>query len=135
MKYLVYLAAIATTAIALLVPGSVKAQTVVNQGFPPGGYSSTTIYVPSTETTTTTTTTQISPTLYPSNNSITTSTDRYYDNGSTSHRYQHNRKPTVIFQQQNIYSNSIQSSCTTSVVGSPIPSPIPFDRATGQPCR
>jgi hypothetical protein len=139
MKYLVYLTAIATTAITLLVPESIQAQSVVNQGFPPGGYSSTTIYVPSTtDTTTTTTTTQVSPTIDPSNNSIVTSTDSYYGTGSYSRRYPQNRQPTVIFQQNNnIYSNpnTTQPSCTTSVIGSSIPSPVPLDRATGQPCR
>jgi hypothetical protein len=138
MKYLVYLTAIATTAITLLVPGSVKAQSVVNQGFPPGGYSSTTIYVPSTETMTTTTTTQVSPNFYPSNNSVITSTENYYNGGSYSRRYQQNRQPTVILQQNNqnnIYPNAAQYNCTTSVIGSPIPSPVPLDRSTGQPCR
>jgi hypothetical protein len=116
MKYLVCLTTIATTAIALLVPGSVTAQSIINQGLPPGGYSSTTIYVPSTETTTTTTTTQVSPNLYPSNNSFATSTNNYYGGRSDDRRHQ----PTVIFQQNNIYPNAAQSNCTTSVIGSPI---------------
>ncbi|WP_310481459.1 hypothetical protein [Chamaesiphon sp. VAR_48_metabat_403] len=130
MKKFICLATIAIS--ALLVPATVKAQ-----GYPYGGSSSTTIYVPSTETTTTVTTTQVTPTIiYPSNNSFGTSTTTTYDGGSYSvRRYRQYPQPTVILQQQNIiYPRAIQSNCSTSIIGSPIPSPIALDRS-GNPCR
>ena len=53
MNKFIYLTAISTAVISLLLPGVVRAQSVSIQSFPAGGYSSTTIYIPSTETTTT----------------------------------------------------------------------------------
>jgi hypothetical protein len=127
MKNFIYLAAIATT--VLLSPGSVKAQ-----GFPVGGSSSTTIYIPSIETTTTTT--QVAPIIiYPNNNSFGNSTTTIYDGGVYPIRHRHQyHQPMVILQQQNIYPRAVQSTCSTSIIGSPIPSPIPLDRS-GQPCH
>lgn len=129
MKTFIYLATIATT--FLLTPGLVKAQ-----GYPYGGSSTTTIYVSSTETTTTTTIIQSTPTTsYPYNNSVPNSTTTTYDGGSYPVRsYRQYRQPTVIFPQQSIYPRAVQSTCSTSIIGSPIPSAVPLDRS-GQPCR
>jgi heme-degrading monooxygenase HmoA len=127
MKNLIYLAAIASA--ILLTPASVKAQ-----GFPYGGSSSTTIYAPSIETTTTTE--RLAPTIIsPNPNSFGTSTITTYPGGSYPVRRRQYSQPTVILQQQNIYyPQALQSSCSTSIIGSPIPSPIALDRS-GQPCR
>lgn len=150
MKNFIYLATIATT--VLLAPAAVKAQP-----YPYGG-STTTIYVPSIESGTTTTTTQISPNIYQSRNGVTTTTTYYggYPNMRTTNYYgsspnvngyygandprinnyyyrQYQRQPTVILQQ-NIYPGVGQSSCSTAIIGSPIPSPVALDRS-GRPCR
>jgi hypothetical protein len=128
MKNFIYLATIVTA--VLLEPTLVKAQ-----GYPYGGSSINTIYIPQIETTTTTTT-QVSPTnIYHNNNSFGTSTTTTSDGGNypIHHRRQHHQ-PTVIIQQQNIYPRAVQSSCSTSIIGSPIPSPIALDRS-GLPCR
>jgi hypothetical protein len=129
MKNFIYLATIATT--VLLAPAAVRAQP-----YPYGG-STTTIYVPSTETTTTTTIIQSAPTTsYPYSNSVPNSTTTTYYGGSYPiGGYRQYRQPTVIFPQQNIYyPRAIQSSCSTSIIGSPIPSAVPLNSA-GQPCR
>jgi hypothetical protein len=127
MKSIIYLATIIST--VLIGSTLVKAQ-----GYPYGGSLTTTIYVPSIETTTTTTTTQINPiVIYPSNNSVGTSTLTNYGSYPIRQRRQY-RQPTVIIQQQNIYPSARQSTCSTSIIGSPIPSPIALDRS-GQPCR
>ena len=135
MKNFICLATIAATVGTLITPGSVRAQSLY-QGFPSGTSSSTTIYVPPIETTTTTTTTQIAPTnIYPSNNSFGTSTTTTsYGGGYPIHHRRQHYQPTIILQQQNIYPRAVQSSCSTSIIGSPIPSPIALDRS-GQPCR
>jgi hypothetical protein len=129
MRTFIYLATIATT--VLLAPVLVKAQ-----GYPYGGSSTTTIYVPSTETTTTTTIIQSTPTTsYPSNYSVPNSTTTTYSGGGYPVRgYRQYRQPMVIFPQRNIYPSATQSTCSTSIIGSPIPSAIPLDRS-GQPCR
>ena len=133
MKNIICLATIVST--VLLSPILVKAQ-----GYPYGGSSTTTIYVPSIETTTTTTTTttQLTPTLpYPNNNSVGTLTTTTYGNSYPSYPFRQRRQyrqPTVIIQQQNIYPYVGQSTCSTSIIGSPIPSPVALDRS-GRPCR
>jgi hypothetical protein len=124
MKSFICLATI-TTAI-LLSP------TVVNaQAYP--GATVTTIYVPSIETVTITPT-HINPTaIQPDYNSVgtVTTTTTYYGGGVRPLR-QHRQ----YYQQQQVitYPRAVQSSCSTSIIGSPIPSPIALDRS-GQPCR
>ncbi|WP_310421618.1 hypothetical protein [Chamaesiphon sp. VAR_48_metabat_135_sub] len=129
MKNLICCATIVTA--FLLVPPSVKAQ-----GYPYGGTSTTTIYVPPIETTTTTISQVVPTNIYSNNNSFGTSTTTT-SFGSTypliHQRHQH-PQPTVIIQQQNVYPRAVQSSCSTSIIGSPIPSPVGLDRS-GQPCR
>lgn len=132
MKNLTYLTAIVTTAISLLLPTAVKAQNVVVQSFPHQSYSSTTIYVPSQQTTTTI---PVSPNLYPSNESYI-QTDSSYRGRSYPQRYRQSTEPTIIIVRPNSNNfRAVPSRCTTSIVGSPIPSPIAIDRATGQPCQ
>jgi hypothetical protein len=132
MKNLTYLAAIATTTITLLLPVVVKAQSTVVQSLPQQGYSSTTIYVPAQQSTTTT---SVSPNLYPSNESYIR-TDSGYRGRSYRQRYRQSTEPTVIIVQPSTsYPRAVRSQCTTSIVGSPIPSPIAIDRVTGQPCQ
>jgi hypothetical protein len=132
MKIFICLATISTTFIALFAPAVVRAQ-----GFPYGGSSTTTIYVPPTQTTTTTiTTTQVpSIDIYPNTtDSFGTTTTTSYGSGYPVLNRRVYNQPTVIFQQQNIYPRRIQSSCSTTVLGSPIPSPIALDRS-GRPCN
>jgi hypothetical protein len=124
MKKNTCLAAIVTT--VLMLPTVVRAQ-----GYPYSGSATTTIYVPSIETTTTTTT-QITPSVIYPNNSFGTSTTTIYNGGGYNSRHRH--RDRQIIQQQNSYPRAVQSNCSTSVIGSPIPSPIALDRS-GQPCR
>jgi hypothetical protein len=158
MKNFIYLVSIATTLSTLFIPGAIRAQ-----GYPYGGYSSTTIYVPSTETTTTTTTTiqSAQTNINPNYNSVPKPTNipyynpfpnsinspfynsfpnsinsPFYGSGFPDRNYRQYpyRQPTIIFTQPNSYPGAIQSTCSTSIIGSPIPSAVPLDRS-GQPCR
>jgi hypothetical protein len=132
MKNLTYLAAIVTTTITLLVPISGRSQSVGIQSLPQQGYSSTTIYVPDQQTTTTTT---VSPNLYPSNGSYI-QTESRSRGGYYRQRYRQSTDPTIIIVQPNVnYPSAVRSRCTTSIIGSPIPSPIAIDRFTGQTCQ
>ncbi len=136
MKYSVCLMVMMATFGASIVPTSVKAESLVSQVIYPGGYSSTTIYVPFGTTTTTTDRVIMNSYSYPDSSSFSTSTTT--SNGGfyhTNRRRRQYQQPTVIFQQNNIYPGSSRSACTTSIIGSPIPSPIPFNQHTGAPCR
>ena len=134
MKSFIYLTSIASTVISLLMPGSVLAQSIFSQNFS-NGYSSTTIYIPSTQTTTTTID-RINYNIYPDHNSVTTSTTTNYSTGIAPLRHRRQQpQPTAILQQQNIYPHSTRSHCTTSIIGSPIPSPVPLNSVTGQLCN
>ncbi len=131
MKYSICLMTIAASLMTAIEPGSVSAEGLISQVIYPGGYSSTTIYVPFGTTTTTTTTNRVitGSYSYPDPNAFSSSTTIY--NGGvyyTNHRHHQ-------FQQHNIYRGSRQSNCSTSIIASPIPSPIPLDRYTGSPCR
>jgi hypothetical protein len=128
MKNFIYLTTIVTA--VLLAPTLVRAQ-----GYPYGGSSVNTIYIPPIETTTTTTTQVLPTNIYHNNNSFGTSTTTtsYGGDDPIRHRRQQHQ-PTVIIQQQSIYPRAVQSSCSTSIIGSPIPSPIALDRS-GLPCR
>jgi hypothetical protein len=130
MKNFIYLTTIFTAVISLLLPDPVRAQSVFIQGFPSGGYSSTTIYIPSTETTTTVE--RINSNIYPGSNSVTTSTTTTYTGGSFRNRRQQGQS-TVIFQ--NLNPRNTQVNCTTSIIGSPIPSPVALNSVTGGLCR
>ncbi len=143
MKNFLGLAAIATTIITLFTPVAGKAQGVFVQPFPSTGYSSTTIYVPSvpddrayTNGVTTTTSTELySPNVYPGSNSFPSSVTTPYYGSSYPTRYRQEIRPIVIFPQPNIYPRAVPSACTTSIIGSPIPSPIALNRYTGTPCQ
>jgi hypothetical protein len=141
MKYSIWLMTIVATFISVITPTAARAEGLGTQVIiSPGGYSSTTIYEPYGTITTTTTTDQSIVNGYPASNS--TSITTYSNNGGFYYinrpRRQYNnryRQPSVGFQQNNIYPYSGQSACTTTIIGSPIPSPIPLNRSTGQPCR
>jgi hypothetical protein len=144
MKYSAWLMTIAATLIAVITPTAARADGLGTQVIiSPGGYSSTTIYEPYGTTTTTTTTDQsiVNGYGYPAGNSTSTSITTYSNNGGFYYinrprrQYNRYRQPSVVFQQNNIYPYSGQSACTTTIIGSPIPSPIPLNRSTGQPCR
>jgi hypothetical protein len=146
MKNFIYLATIATSVLTLFVPTVGQAQGVFVQPFPSSGYSSTTIYVPSlpqdrvypNSINSTTIVDPFSPNVYPNSNSFPGSIDTpYYGSSYPNRRYVPFQRPTVIiYPQQNIYPRGgIQSACTTSIIGSPIPSPIALNRYTGTPCR
>ena len=130
MNKFICLTAISTAVISLLLPSVVRAQSVFMQGFPSGGYSSTTISIPSTETTTTVE--RVNSNIYPGNNSVTTSTTTTYTGGSFRNRRQQGQS-TVIFQ--NLNPRHTQVNCTTSIIGSPIPSPVALNPVTGGLCR
>jgi hypothetical protein len=141
MKYSVWLMTIAATLISVITPTAARADGLGTQVIiSPGGYSSTTIYEPY-GTTTTTTTNQSIVIGNPIGNSTSTSITTYSNNGGFYYinrprrQYNRYRQPSVVFQQNNIYPYSGQSACTTTIIGSPIPSPIPLNRSTGQPCR
>jgi hypothetical protein len=91
-----------------IAPNSAGAVEVIETG----GYSSTTTTIDN----------------YPSNNS-------WHDRGNYSRNRHQHRQERVIFQQNKVDAGSNRSNCTTTIIGSPIPSPIPIDRYTGQPCR
>jgi hypothetical protein len=129
MKNFICLTAISTAVISLSLPGIVKAQSVFMQGFPSGGYSSTTIYIPSTETTTVE---RVNSNIYPGSNSVTTSTTTTYTGGGFHNRRQQGQS-TVIFRNNNL--RNTQVNCTTSIIGSPIPSPVALNSVTGGLCR
>ena len=130
MNKFICLTAISTAVISLLLPSVVRAQSVFMQGFPSGGYSSTTISIPSTETTTTVE--RVNSNIYPGSNSVTTSTTTTYTGGSFRNRRQQGQS-TVIFQ--NLNPRHTQVNCTTSIIGSPIPSPVALNPVTGGLCR
>ena len=132
MKSFIYLTTISTAVICLLLPDVVRAQSVFIQGFPSSGYSSTTIYIPATETTTTTTVDRVNSNIYPSSNSVTTSTTTTYTSGSFRNRRQQGQS-TIIFRNND--TRNSQVNCTTSIIGSPIPSPIALNSVTGGLCR
>ena len=129
MKKFICLTTISTVVISLLLPGVVRAQSVFVQGFPAGGYSSTTIYIPSTETTTTVE--RVNSNIYPGSSSVTTSTTTTSTGESFRNRRQ--QGSTVIFQ--NLNPRNTQVNCTTSIIGSPIPSPVALNSVTGGLCR
>jgi hypothetical protein len=132
MKNFIYLTAISTAVISLLLPAKVAAQSVFIQGFPSSGYSSTTIYIPSTETTTTTTIDRVNSDLFPNNSVTTSTTTTYTGSGYPLHHRRSQGHSTVIFQNE--YPRAVQVSCSTSIIGSPIPSPVALS-PSGQPCR
>lgn len=130
MNKFICLTAISTSVISLLLPGVAIAQSVFIQGFPAGGYSSTTIYIPSTETTTTVE--RVNSDIYPGSSSVTTSTTTTSTGGSFRNRRQQGES-TIIFR--NLNPRNVQVNCTTSVIGSPIPSPVALNSVTGGLCR
>ena len=138
MKVFSYLATIATTVITVLAPSLVRAQGVFVQPFPSSGYSSTTIYVPSVPPIIISPTDRSIQNISPNGDYFPNSTTTYYDSGYQIYRdpqYRQYRQPPLIFRQQEIYPRSVQPTCTTTIIGSPIPSPIALDRYTGTPCR
>ena len=145
MKNFIYLATIATTILTLFAPAAGKAQGVFVQPFPSTGYSSTTIYVPSLPqdrvypneiNSTTTIVDPFSANVYPNSNSFPSSFNTpYYGSNYPNRRYVPFQQPIVIYPQQNFDPRGFQAACTTSIIGSPIPSPIALNRYTGTPCR
>ena len=137
MKAFIFLATIATTVITSLVPSAARAQGVFVQPFPSTGYSSTTVYIPSVEPVIISPTDRSVPFIYPTYNyNYLPNTTTYNDRGYPSYRDRmYRQQPPVIIQQPNPYPRSVQPTCTTSVIGSPIPSPIALDRYTGTPCN
>lgn len=110
MKHVISLTMILAIGSLTIAPKSAGAVDLIGQSIEIGGYSTTTI-----------------------DNSPRTNT--FYDNYNYPRNRRDRRQPTVIIQQNNIYPQNNRSNCTTTIIGSPIPSPIPLDRTTGQPCR
>ena len=137
MKALIFLATIATTVVSTFVPSAATAQGVFVQPFPSTGYSSTTIYVPSVEPVIISPTDRSVPFIYPTYNyNYLPNTTTYYERGYPNNRNRvYRQQPPVIIQQPNGYPRSVQPTCTTNVIGSPIPSPIALDRYTGMSCN
>jgi hypothetical protein len=160
MKYFALVSALlaSVTATTVLAPYVVTAQ-VVSQGFPPGGYSSTTTYyVPFIDgSSSNSVTTQVGGNTVSGTSSSPTSNGIYYGVGSSptsgipiyqniypgtnlfpnsNERYDSGyARPSIIIQQNSPYPPAIGSNCSTSIVGSPISSPVAIDRFTGLPCR
>ncbi len=141
MKYSVWLMTIVATLIAVITPTAAKAEGVGTQVIiSPRGYASTTIYSPD-GTATTTTTDQSIVNGYPAGSSTSTSITTYTNNGGFYYinrprrQFDRDRQPSVGFQQHHIYPYPRSSTCTTTIIGSPISSPIPLNRSNGLPCR
>jgi hypothetical protein len=132
MKNFIFSATIVTIILTLSTPASIFAQTIPGQSFPYNGQSSTTIFAPSTETMTTT---QSPPIITYPNNSVGSSITTYGGSSYPIRRYRQYSQPTVVFPHQNIYPRAIQSTCSTVIIGSPIPSAVSLDRSTGRPCN
>jgi hypothetical protein len=117
MKYVIGLTALLAIGSLLIAPNSAGAVEVLDLSIQGGSYNSI-------ESTTTFDN-------YPSNNSFDRR-DNY-----TRDRYQHPQQ-TINRQQQNFNPNRDRSNCSTSIIGSPIPSPIPLRTDgynQGQLCR
>jgi hypothetical protein len=136
MKKFICLVATSAAVVALFTPKSVLAQTVFVQSVSSNGNASNTIYLPSKKATTITTIERVTSNLYQNNNPITTSTTTTYSDGAYPgyHRHQYGQS-TIILQQQNIYPRAVRAACSTSIMGSPIPSPIALNVSTGQICN
>ncbi len=116
MKHVISLTILLAIGSLFIAPNSAGAVDVIEAG----SYSLT-ISIPTTTTTTTIDN-------YPSNNP--------FYGGSNYGRDRRDRRQQKVIPQNNVYyPSSDRSSCTTTIIGSPIPSPIPIDRNTGQPCR
>ncbi|AFY95435.1 hypothetical protein [Chamaesiphon minutus] len=132
MKTSIYLTAIATTVITCLGMGSARAQGVFVQPFPSTGYSSTTIFVPSNVpdrgyTSSPSEYGAVDPNLYQNN--------RTFGSTTTIYDYSPNYGSKVTYgSSYRNYRKPAQVTCSTSIIGSPIPSPIALG-ANGQPCR
>ncbi len=130
MKNSICLTALAATA-SLLLPGVVRAQSVVTQSYPSQSYPATTIYIPARQVPPTTI---VSPNLYPSNESYI-QTSPSYRSRSYRQRYRQSPQSTTIVRPNLNSPRGVGSQCTTTIIGSPIPSPVAIDRSTGQPCQ
>ncbi len=135
MKSFICVVAISTAVIALFTPQSVLAQTVFVQSVSSNGNASNTIYIPSRKATTITTIERVTSNFYPNNGVTTSSTTTSYSGGTypSYHNYQQGQS-TIILQQQNVYPRAVKAACSTSIIGSPIPSPVALNVATGQLC-
>jgi hypothetical protein len=142
VKNFIRLASIATTILALLAPQASRAQGVFGQPFPARGYSSTTIYVPtlpqagrSTNDINPTRYDPFAPNVYPNSNSFPGLLDTpYYGSSYPNTRFIPTPPPKVVFPEQNFYGGKFYNTCTTAIIGRPIPSPIALNRYTGTPC-
>jgi hypothetical protein len=114
-----------------ILPNVIPLPQQVAQYYP---IQTTTIVSPST--TIYTTTEQVySGAIYPRTEQIYP-TQIYQSNFGSYPRYYRSYPPQVIIQTAPVYyPPAIQSRCTTSIIGSPIPSAVPLDRFTGNPCR
>jgi hypothetical protein len=142
VKNFIRILSIATTVMALLAPQASRAQGAFVQPFPSSGYSSTTIYVPtlpqavrSTNDINPTRYDPFSPNVYPNNNSFPGLLDTpYYGSSYPNTRFVPPPPSKVVFPAQNFYGGKFYNTCTTAIIGSPIPSPIALNRYTGTPC-
>jgi hypothetical protein len=137
MKAFIFLATIATTVIGTLIPSAARAQGVFVQPFPSTGYSSTTVYIPSVEPIIINQTDRTTPFIYPTYNyNYLPNSNTYYDRGYPNNRNRgYRQQPPIVIQQPNGYPRNVQPTCTTNVIGSPIPNPIALERYTGMPCN
>jgi hypothetical protein len=140
IRYFLTMATIASCLTSLFLapaadatPLETTGENLISQIFFSGSSSVTTIVTPSLVTETTT-----SPVIIYRSGFGSSVVNEYFQPSYYYHRYHDRfRQPTVILQQQNIiYPPAFShSTCTTSIVGSPIPSPVPLDSRTGQLCR
>jgi hypothetical protein len=126
---LLSIASIGSVLATLLLTPLTRAQTIA-QIFPNPNYSTTTIVTPGIVTETTTTPVIINGNVFGS----TGVTDPNYYPYSRRSWYRR-PQPTIVIQSNVIYPAAGGRNCTTTIIGSPIPSPVPIDSRTGQFCR
>jgi hypothetical protein len=117
VKHVISLTMFLLTGSLFIAPHSAGAVDVIETG----SYSFT-ISIPTITTTTTIEN-------YPRNNPF------YGDSNNFDRNRQDRGQQRVISPSNVYYPRNNHRSCTTMIIGSPIPSPIPIDRNTGQPCR
>jgi hypothetical protein len=122
-----------------ILPNVIALPQQVAQYYP---IQTTTIVNPSTTIYTTTERVYSAPIYQPNFGAIYPRTEQVYptqiyqSNFGSYPRYYRSYPPQVIIQTAPVYyPPAIQSRCTTSIIGSPIPSAVPLDRFTGNPCR
>ena len=139
MKYLGYVMTIATTAIGLAMPFSVRGQSIPRtpgiERVPLGGFYSTTTYTPSPDNVTTNVTTQIGTgNSYLSNYSPFTTPVNSAGGKDRPPKDIQYHQPIVNYQQPSNYPQAILTRCVLKTLSDAERSLVAVDRYTGKPC-